>query len=127
MMELHRYDIVEIENKYASGSIQKKKRPYVIVSNELGTSNADVITVMPLTHRIKKAHLPIHECLKANTESGLRTYSMIIGEQPQTFCKAEVIRKLGTITNQKEKNIINKVCYYSFFYGEDINWKEVLR
>lgn len=127
MMELHRYDIVEIENKNASGSIQKKKRPYVIVSNEFGTVNADIITVMPLTHRIKKAHLPVHECLRARTENGLATYLMILGEQPQTFCKAEVLRKLGAITNQKEKNIINKVVYYSFFYGEQINWKEVLK
>lgn len=37
---LHRYDIIEAEiiMKEISGSIQKKKRPYVIVGNELGTS-----------------------------------------------------------------------------------------
>lgn len=57
-MELHRYDIIEAELAYGTGSIQKKRRPYIIVSNEKGTANASIITVMPLTHIIKKATSP---------------------------------------------------------------------
>ena len=47
-MELHRYDIIEAELDYGNGSIQRKRRPYIIVSNEKGTTNATIITVMPL-------------------------------------------------------------------------------
>ena len=126
MMDLHRYDIVEVEKQNTKGSVQGKKRPYVIVSNEKGTINADIVTVMPLTSRVKKRHLPVHECLEAQTENGLAVYSMILGEQPQTSCKSEIIQKIGTITNKKQKNMVNKVCYYSFFYGEKIDWNEVL-
>lgn len=126
MMDLHRYDIVEVEKQNAKGSVQGKKRPYVIVSNEKGTINADIVTVMPLTSRVKKRHLPVHECLEAQTENGLAVYSMILGEQPQTICKSEILKKIGTITNKKQKNMVNKVCYYSFFYGEKIDWNEVL-
>lgn len=127
-MDLHRYDIIEAELKIKddSGSIQKKKRPYVIVSNESGTKNATIITVMPLTHVIKKTYLPVHECLEAHSNNGLSVYSMILGEQPQTICKEEVIRKLGRVTNKRQKNMINKVCFNTFFFGEDIDWKEVL-
>lgn len=125
-MELHRYDIIEAEIYYASGSIQKKKRPYVIVSNESGTINAGIITIMPLSHIIKKTHLPVHECLEAENNNGLSVYSMILGEQPQTICKDEVIRKLGTVNNRIQRNMINKVCFNSFFFGENINWEEVL-
>ena len=82
-MELHRYDIIEAELDYGSGSIQKKRRPYIIVSNEKGTTNATIITVMPLTSA-KKKRLPVHECLEARSETGLTKYSMILGEQPQT-------------------------------------------
>ena len=78
MMELHRYDIVEVERLNTTGSLQGKKRPYVIVSNEKGTSNADIITVMPLTHRIKKRHLPVHECLEAQTENGLAVHYIFL-------------------------------------------------
>ena len=124
-MELHRYDIIEAELDYGSGSIQKKKRPYIIVSNEKGTTNATIVTVMPLTSA-KKKRLPVHECLEARTETGLTRYSMILGEQPQTICKQEVIRKLGNVTDTKQRNSVNKVCFNTFFFGENINWEEVL-
>lgn len=126
MMELFgKYDVVECEISYRSGSVQNKKRPYIIVSNVVGTKNATIVTVMPLTHIIKRLHLPVHECIEAETDNGLKTYSMILGEQPQTIDKREIIRKVGTVTNVAQRNTINKVCYNSFFFGEDIDWKEV--
>lgn len=124
-MELHRYDIIEAELDYGSGSIQRKRRPYIIVSNEKGTTNATIITVMPLTSA-KKKKLPVHECLEARSETGLTRYSMILGEQPQTICKEEVIRKLGNVTDKMQRNNVNKVCFNTFFFGENINWEEVL-
>ena len=66
-MELHRYDIIEAELDYGSGSIQKKRRPYIIVSNESGTTNASIISVMPLTHIIKKLYMPVHGCIDVNS------------------------------------------------------------
>ena len=124
-MELHRYDIIEAELEYGSGSIQKKRRPYIIVSNEKGTTNATIVTVMPLT-TAKKKRLPVHECLEARSETGLARYSMILGEQPQTICKEEVIRKLGNVTDESQRNNVNRVCFNTFFFGENINWEEVL-
>lgn len=128
-MELHRYDVVEAELKITDkcGCIQKKKRPYVIVSNQLGTSNSTIITIMPLTTCIKRPDLPVHECISAESDNGLMTYSMILGEQPQTISKHEVIRKFGNVRNKNHRNLINKVCFNIFFYGEDINWEEVLK
>lgn len=126
-MELHRYDIIEAELKIKKGEqIQVKCRPYVIVSNEKGNIHANIITVMPLTHVIKKLHLPTHGCLEAKTENGLSTYSMILGEQMQTIGKEEVRRKLGTVVNEKQRNSINRVCFNTLFFGENINWEEVL-
>ncbi len=124
-MELHRYDIIEAELYYGSGSIQRKRRPYIIVSNEKGTTNATIVTVMPLTS-VKKKKLPVHAYLEANSETGLARYSMILGEQPQTICKEEIIRKLGNVTDKMQRNNVNKVCFNTFFFGEDINWEEVL-
>ena len=123
-MELHRYDIVEAELDYGSGSIQKRRRPYIIVSNEKGTTNATIITVMPLTS-VRKKKLPVHECLEARSETGLTRYSIILGEQPQTICKEEIIRKLGNVTDKSQRNNVNKVCFNTFFFGENIDWEEV--
>ena len=124
-MELHRYDIIEAELNYGSGSIQKRRRPYIIVSNEKGTTNATIVTVMPLTS-VKKKKLPVHAYLEANSETGLTRFSMILGEQPQTICKEEIIRKLGNVTDKTQRNNVNKVCFNTFFFGENINWEEVL-
>ena len=74
-MELHRYDIIEAELTYGTGSVQRKRRPYIIVSNEKGTTNASIITVMPLTHIIKKQYLPVHGCLQAESETGFQIRS----------------------------------------------------
>lgn len=127
-MELHRYDIVEAQLNYKDnkGSIQLKKRPYVIVSNEHGTSNSNIVTIMPLTHVIKKEYLPVHECIEAKSETGLKCYSMILGEQPQTIDKKDIIKKFGSVTDKAQRNTINKVCFNSFFFGENINWEEVM-
>ena len=80
---------------------------------------------MPLTSA-KKKKLPVHECLEARSETGLAKYSMILGEQPQTICKEEIIRKLGNVTDRTQRNNVNKVCFNTFFFGENINWEEVL-
>ena len=126
-MDIRRYDIIKANIKYeGSGSVQTKERPYVVVSNPVGTKNGTIITVMPLTSKFKKENMPVHSCIKANNINGLSLYSMILGEQPITISKDEVEEKLGMVTNQKEKNMINKICYNTFFFGESINWKEVL-
>lgn len=75
-MELQRYDIVKAKIKYrGEGSVQVKERPYVIVSNPIGTKHATIITVMPLTSKIKKTNMPVHGCLEANGEKALSVLS----------------------------------------------------
>lgn len=128
-LELHRYDIVDAEIKFQlpSGSIQTKRRPYIIVGNEQGTKVAPIVIAMPLTHIIKKENLPIHGCLHADGNTGLATYSMILGEQPITLDKKhDIIRKVGTVLDKKQRNMVNKICFNTLFMGEDIDWKEVL-
>lgn len=123
-MELHRYDIIEAELNYGSGSIQKRRRPYIIVSNERGTLAATIVTVMPLTS-VRKKNLPVHSWLEASSENGLTRYSIILGEQPQTICKEDIIKKLGTVVDKEQRNRVNKVCWNTFFFGEEIDWEEV--
>lgn len=53
-------------------------------------------------------------------------YSIILGKQPQTICKEEVIKKLGYISDRKQRNSVNKACFNTFFFGENIGWEDVL-
>ena len=128
-LELHRYDIVDakITTQLPSGSVQTKRRPFLLVGNEQGTKAAPIVIAMPLTHVIKKEDLPVHGCLEADSDTGLATYSMILGEQPTTLDKRyDIIRKVGTVIDQKQRKMINKICFNTLFMGEDINWEEVL-
>lgn len=127
-MELRRYDIVKANLKYEENgtSIQTHERPYVIVSNPIGTKHAPIITVLPLTTKIKKLNMPVHGCINADGENGLTEYSMLLGEQIITISKDEVIQKIGTVTNQHEKKLIDRVCFNSLFYGTEYRLEEAM-
>ena len=124
-MDLQRYDVIEAKIKYqGEGSVQTKERPYVIVSNPIGTKCATIITVMPLTSKIKKTNMPVHGCLEANGENGLQLYSMVMGEQIITISKTEVIEKLGAVTNKEDRRIVDQTCFNGLFFGTGYKLEE---
>mgnify|MGYP002707213202 FL=1 len=124
-MDLQRYDVIKAKIKYEGGSVQTKERPYVIVSNPIGTKHATIITVMPLTSKIKKTNMPVHGCLEANGENGLQLYSMVMGEQIITISKTEVIEKLGAVTNKEDRRIVDQTCFNGLFFGTEYRLEEV--
>lgn len=124
-MDLQRYDIVIANIKYeGETSVQKDERPYVIVSNPIGTKYASIITVLPLTTKIKKTNMPVHICINANETNNLAENSMTLGEQIITISKSEVIKKVGSITDQYEKRIIDKACFNGLFFGTGYRLEE---
>lgn len=123
-MDLQRYDIVRAKVKYEGGSVQTHERPYVIVSNPIGTKHATIITVMPLTSKIKKMNMPVHCCISADEDNGLAVYSMVLGEQLFTISKDEVSEKLGSVTNQNEKRMIDRACFNGLFFGTEYRLEE---
>lgn len=124
-MDLQRYDVVKAKIKYqGEGSVQVKERPYVIVSNPIGTKHATIITVMPLTSKIKKTNMPVHGCIKANGENGLQLYSMVMGEQIITISKTEVTEKLGTVTRKEDRRMVDQTCFNGLFFGTEYKLEE---
>lgn len=125
-LQLQRYDIIKAQIKYeGKGSVQVHERPYVIVSNPIGTKMATIITVMPLTSKIKKTNMPVHGCINASNENGLSSYSMALGEQLITISKDEVKEKLGSVTTKEEKKLIDRTCFNGLFYGTEYRLEEV--
>ena len=124
-LQLQRYDIIKAKIKYeGEGSVQVKERPYVVISNPIGTKYATIITVMPLTSKIKKTNMPVHGCLEANGETGLQLYSMVMGEQIITISKTEVIEKLGTITSKEDRRMVDQTCFNGLFFGTEYRLEE---
>ena len=123
-MDLQRYDIIKANIKYEGGSVQTNERPQVIISNPIGTKHASIITVMPLTTKLKKLNMPVHSCINADDDNGLTEYSMVLGEQIITISKDEVIERLGSVTNQNEKRMIDKACFNGLFFGTGYRLEE---
>ena len=124
-MDLQRYDVIKAKIKYqGEGSVQTKERPYVIISNPIGTKHASRITVMPLTTKLKKINMPVHSCINADDDNGLTEYSMVLGEQIITISKDEVIERLGNITDAYERKLIDKACFNGLFFGTEYRLEE---
>ena len=124
-MDLQRYDIVMAKINYEeNSSVQASLRPYVIVSNPIGTKHAPIITVMPLTTKIKKTNMPVHKCISANDSNNLLEDSMTLGEQIITISKREVIKKVGAITSCDEKKAVDQACFEGLFFGTDYRLEE---
>lgn len=56
---IFRGDIVWAVNPFASGDIQKKGRPYFIISNNANNAHSNILLGIPLTTKPKKP-LPTH-------------------------------------------------------------------
>ena len=97
----------------------------MIVSNPIGTKHATIITVMPLTSKIKKTNMPVHGCLEANGENGLQLYSMVMGEQIITISKTEVTEKLGTVIKKEDRKMVDQSCFNGLFFGTEYRLEEV--
>ena len=69
-------DLPDVE----SGSVQKGRRPVVVISNNKGNQFSPVILVAPLTSR-KKKHLPTHVDVFANETNGIKSDSTVLCEQ----------------------------------------------
>lgn len=75
-----------------------------------------MLIVFPLTHIIKKLGQPTHDLIRKNEVNGLNCDSMILGEQVYTIDKTDVIKKLGKIESEDDRDKVCR-CYLANLYG----------
>lgn len=88
--------------KHTGSSVQEGDRPVLIVSNDVGNDRAGIVTVLPLTTRLKRLEQPTH-CVIGNP---LDEESLVLAEQITTIGKACLIRKVGAC---KDEETIKKI------------------
>lgn len=95
-MTIRRYEIYQAELPVVQGShIQSGRRPVVIVSNDAANTYSPVVTVVPLTTKLAKKHLPTHVLILT---SGLRAVSLALCEQLTSLDKARLTNYIGHIS-----------------------------
>lgn len=83
-------DIPVMKNSH----IQNGRRPVVIVSNNLANANSPVVTVVPLSARLRKLHLPTHVYLWGQ---GLDRASIALCEQVTALDKTHLLSRMGIV------------------------------
>lgn len=86
-----RGDIYIVDLKvYEGSSIQGGLRPVVVLSNDKNNAHSTVVTIIPLTSKIKRTFLPTHVTI---TGCGLRKESQAQAEQIRTINKSDLSDK----------------------------------
>lgn len=115
-MDIRRYDIVQADLGTVIGSEQGGIRPVLIVQNDVGNICSCTTIVMPLTSKIKSLSQPTHTLIRSNANTGLRTDSMLLGEQMRAISSQRIIKKIGSVTDKNEQREIRRV--YEANFGE---------
>lgn len=116
-MDIKRYDIVQADLSGSIGSEQGGIRPVLIIQNDVGNTCSPTTIVMPMSTKVyKNPNQPTHTLIKKSANTGLKTDSMLLGEQIRVISNRRILRKIGAVTDEKEKKEIRRV--YNANFGE---------
>ena len=115
-MDIRRYDIVQADLGQVVGSEQGGVRPVLIVQNNQGNIYSTCTIVIPLSSKLKSLNQPTHTLIKRSIDTGLKTDSVLLGEQIRVISSQRIIKKIGTVTDEEERNEIRRV--YQANFGE---------
>lgn len=116
-MEVKRYDIVQADLSGTIGSEQGGIRPVLIIQNDIGNLHSPTTIVMPFSTKVfKNPNQPTHTLIRKSAETGLKMDSVLLGEQMRVISNQRIKKKIGTVTNERERNEIRRV--YNANFGE---------
>jgi len=116
-VKVKRYDIVQADLSGAVGSEQGGIRPVLIIQNDTGNLHSATTIVMPFSTKVyKNPNQPTHTLIKKSVDTGLKMDSVLLGEQMRVISSQRIIRKIGTVTDEKERKEIRRV--YEANFGE---------
>lgn len=115
-MDIRRYDIVKADLGQVIGSEQGGIRPVLIIQNNVGNQFSNTTIIMPLSSKLKSLSQPTHTLIKRSMDTGLKTDSVLLGEQMRVISSQRIIKKIGTVTDELERMEIRRV--YQANFGE---------
>lgn len=89
----------------AEGSLQAGVRPVLVVLNNKANEFSPVITIIPITSKMRKAKLPTHVLIE---ECGLEKPSIALAEQITSINKERLDRKIGSIQRTVYAGLVRK-------------------
>lgn len=87
-----------------SGSEQGGWRPGVVFQNNVGNAHSPNIIALPMTSVLKKANQPTHALVRAK-DSGLKSDSMVLCENPERMSKERIGNYITTLSDHYMQKI----------------------
>jgi len=100
---------------------QSGTRPAVVVSNNKANTHSPVVTVVPLTSKTRKTHLPTHVLIPTTAGIGLNRTSLALAEQVETLDKDRLLDYKGKITSKKVMGQITTALQVQIGVFEEYN------
>lgn len=114
LMDVKKGDIVLADLSGAAFSEQGKKRPVLIVQNDIGNKYSPTTIVVPLTTTSKKRNQITHTVIEKENTQGLKIDSMALCEQVRTIDKRRIKSILGRISNPNTMCEVYRACLANF-------------
>ena len=115
-MDIRRYDIIQADLGTNIGSEQGGIRPVLVIQNNQGNMYSSTTIIMPLSSKLKSLNMPTHTIIHKDVDNGLKTDSVVLGEQMRVISNQRIIKKIGSVTNKEAQKNIKKV--YEANFGE---------
>lgn len=115
-MDIRRYDILQVDLGQVVGSEQGGIRPAIVLQNNVGNQFSNTTIIAPFSSKLKSLHQPTHTIIHKSNDTGLKTDSILLGEQMRVISNQRIIKKIGTVTDEYERKAIRKV--YEANFGE---------
>lgn len=115
-MDIRRYDIIQADLGTNIGSEQGGIRPVLVIQNNQGNMYSSTTIIMPLSSKLKSLNMPTHTIIHKDADNGLKTDSIVLGEQMRVISSQRIIKKIGSVTNKETQKNIKKV--YEANFGE---------
>ena len=98
-MKVRRGDIVYLKNySTCENHIQGNRRPYLVVSNDVGNWHSEICLLVPLTTQRKKLTQPTHAVISFNK-------SMVLCEQIMTISQNDIESIAGWATQSDMEKV----------------------
>lgn len=103
---------------HSGTSVQSGTRPVLIISNDVANRNSPVITVIPLSSKLKKLELPVHIVLTEKECEMLRDEhledSILLVEQITTIDKLVLLNRFCCVVSVQKKHEIEAAVTKQF-------------
>lgn len=103
---------------HSGTSVQSGTRPVLVISNDVANCNSPIITVIPLSSKLKKLELPVHVVLVEKDCEMLRDEhledSILLVEQITTIDKVVLFNRLCRVASSQKKQEIETAVTKQF-------------